>query len=135
MPVKLTNLETVSSDVAQKLEAIGLVTTDDYLPQAATPILRRRFADLAGLDDAAALRLARLADLCRITGLIEPHTVLLDAVGAGNVRLLRDHDASLLVKALRRKNVELQLVRSVPPESTIARWVTDANSLPLVFEE
>jgi hypothetical protein len=67
--------------------------------------------------------------------LIEPHALLLEAVGAGNVRLLREQDASLLVKALRRKNVELQLVRSVPPESTIARWVADANALPLVLAD
>lgn len=113
---------------------MGIATTDDYLPQAASATSRKRLAELAGLDDDTLLRLARIADLCRILGLIEPHTLLLEAVGAGNVRLLREQDATLLVKALRRKNVELQLVRSVPPESIIARWVTDAKSLPLVLE-
>lgn len=133
MALKVTNLESVPSDAAEKLEAIGIATTDDLLPQAATAASRQRLADLAGLDSATVHRLARVADLCRIVGLIELHALLLDAVGAGDVRLLRDQDASLLVKALRRKNVELQLVRSVPPESTIARWVGDARALPLVL--
>jgi hypothetical protein len=135
MPVKVINLESVPSDAAGKLEAIGVGTTDELLPQAASATSRQRLADLAGLETAAVLRLARIADLCRIVGLIEPHTLLLDAVGVGNVRLLRDQDASLLVKALRRKNVELQLVRSVPPESTIARWVDDAKALPIVLDD
>ena len=133
--MKVINLESVPSGASQKLESIGLVTTDELLPQAATAASRQRLSDLTGLDGTAVLRLARTADLCRIAGLIEPHTLLLEAVGAGNVRLLREQDASLLVKALRRKNVELQLVRSVPPESTIARWVGDAKALPLVLEE
>lgn len=135
MAVKVINLESVPPDAAEKLESIGIATTDELLPQAAIAPSRQRLADLAGLESAAVLRLARIADLCRIVGLIELHALLLDAVGAGNVRLLRDQDASLLVKALRRKNVELQLVRSVPPESTIARWVGDAKALPLVLED
>lgn len=135
MPVKLSNLESVPSDVAEKLETMGIGTTDDLLPLAATATLRQRLADLTAGESTAVLRLARVADLSRITGLIEPHALLLEAVGAGNVRLLREQDASLLVKALRRKNVELQLVRSVPPESTIARWVADANALPLALED
>jgi len=135
MPVKVINLESVPPDASQKLESMGLVTTDELLPQAATAASRQHLADLTGLECTAVLRLARIADLCRITGLIEPHTLLLQAVGAGTVRLLRDQDASLLVKALRRQNVDLQLVRSVPPESTIARWVGDAKALPLMLEE
>ena len=135
MAVKLINLESVPSDATQKLESMGLVSTDELLFQAATAASRQRLSDLTGLEGTAILRLACIADLCRIVGLIEPHTLLLEAVGVGNVRLLRDQDASLLVKALRRKNVELQLVRSVPPESIIARWVGDAKALPLVLEE
>ena len=87
-----------------------------------------------GLDEAVVIRLARLADLARIAGLIEPHVVLLEALGVEGVSTLREQDPSLLVKALRRKNVELQLVRSVPPESTIARWISDAKALPAVLE-
>jgi len=47
---------------------------------------------------------------------------------------LTQQDATALIKAMRRKNVELTLVRSVPPESTVGRWIGDAKALPTVFE-
>jgi hypothetical protein len=135
MVLKLANLESLASGDIGRLEAEGLTDTDNLLLRASTRDKRRQLADHLGLDDVLISRLARMADLARIVGLIEPHVLLLEALGVSSVRMLRKQNPGLLVKALRRRNVELTLVRSVPPESTIARWVADAQALPLVLED
>ena len=135
MALKLANLETLAPDNVKRLEVLGISNTDDLLLQSSTKKQREALAARSGLDDSVVLRLARIADLARIVGLIEPHVLLLDPLGVTCVRLLAEQDPSLLVKALRRKNVELQLVRSVPPESTVARWIADAKALPGMLDD
>ena len=134
MGLRLANLETLAADDIGRLEALGFSNTDDFLLLTSTKDRRAELAVRAGLDEAVVIRIGRLADLARVAGLIEPHVVLLEALGVEGVSTLREQDPSLLVKALRRKNVELQLVRSVPPESTIARWIGDAKALPAILE-
>jgi hypothetical protein len=135
MVLKLANFESLAPNDIGRLEVQGIVDTDGFLLQASSRELRRQLSARSGLDETLVARLARAADLARILGLIEPHVLLLEALGVGNVRTLRAQDPALLVKALRRKNVELTLVRSVPPESIIARWVSDASALPLILED
>ena len=135
MGLKLRNLETLEPDTVARLEALEILNTDDLLLQSGSSEKRRELAARSGLNEAVVLKLARMADLARIVGLIEPHTLLLAALTVSNARTLAKQDPSLLVKALRRKNVELQLVRSVPPESIIVRWVADANGLPDILDD
>lgn len=135
MAVKLANFETLAPGDVGRLEALGIANTDELLVQSSTREKRHELAARANLDEAIILKLARIADLTRIAGLIEPHALLLAALGIANARALMEQDPVLLVKALRRKNVELQLVRSVPPESIIARWVADAKALPNVLDD
>jgi hypothetical protein len=66
----------------------------------------------------------------RIAGINEPHTLLLDALNIRSVADLAAQDATALIKAMRRKNVEILVVRGMPPESTVARWISDAKALP-----
>ena len=134
MALKLSNLESFDPSEIEKLRSCGISTTDDVVRQAASRESRRRLAKHAGVAEASLLRLARAADLLRIAGINEAHTRLLDALGAGCVEDLRLQDAAVLIKAMRRKNVELTLVRSVPPESNLARWIADANAVPIVLE-
>ena len=135
MALKLANLETLAPGDAGRLEALGILNTDDFLLHASIKEKREELAARSGLDEAVVLKLARLSDLARIVGLIEPHVHLLEALGIASARTLAGQDPAQLVKALRRKNVELQLVRSVPPESIIARWVADARLLPNILDD
>ncbi len=134
MALKLANLELFDPADIKVLEAAGIATADDLVLQASGREQRNLLALRSGVSSAALLKLARMADLLRIAGINEAHTQLLDSLNVGSVAELKRQDASLLTKALRRKNVELTLVRSVPPESIVARWISDANSLPLVLE-
>jgi len=134
MAFKLANLESLAPADLAALERSGVATTDDLLRHAAERVARGDLAGRSGVSDTTLLRLIRMADLMRIAGINEAHTQLLDALGVGSVCELRQQDATALIKAMRRKNVELTLVRSVPPESTVGRWIGDAKALPPVFE-
>lgn len=134
MAFKLANLESFAPADIAALERSGVVTTDDVLQQAAGRAGRRTLGERSGVAEMTLIRLIRLADLMRISGINEAHTQLLDALAAGSVSELGRHDSALLIKAMRRKNVELTLVRSVPPESTVARWISDAKALPPIIE-
>ena len=134
MAFKLANLELFPPDDVASLLSVGVATADDLLRQAAIGDQRGALVRLSGVTPETLVRLVRMADLMRIPGINEAHTQLLDALGAGSIVDLGRQTAPTLIKAMRRKNVELTLVRSVPPESTVARWIAEARSLPIVLE-
>jgi hypothetical protein len=134
MAFKLANLETISPSEIEMLRSVGVATADDLIEHAAGRMERRDLALRSGVIEATLLRLVRMADLMRILGINEAHTQLLAALDVGSAADLSRQDSALLIKAMRRKNVELTLVRSVPPESNVAKWISDAKALPLVVE-
>jgi len=128
--VKIANLESITPDETARLEAANVGTTDDLLGRAATAETLAGLAARTGMDPQVIARLFRMADLMRIAGINEPHTLLLDALNIRSAAELAAQDATALIKAMRRKNVEILVVRGVPPESTVARWISDAKALP-----
>lgn len=134
MAFKLAYLESFAPEDIAALERSGITTTDDVLQHAAGRDARGDLAARSAVSETTLLRLIRMADLMRISGINEAHTQLLDALAAGSVSELGRQDSALLIKAMRRKNVELTLVRSVPPESTVARWISDAKALPPIID-
>jgi len=128
--VKIANLESITPDETARLEAANVGTTDDLLGRAATAETLAGLAARTGMAPQVIARLFRMADLMRIAGINEPHTLLLDALNIRSAAELAAQDATALIKAMRRKNVEILVVRGVPPESTVARWISDAKALP-----
>ncbi len=129
MGVKIAYLESISPDEIAALEDAGARSTDDLLGRLADPAVRDAFEARTGIAPDTLQRLGGMADLMRITGIAEPHTLLLDALNIGSVAALAGQDATALIKAMRRKNVEILVVRGMPPESTVARWINDAKAL------
>ena len=134
MSFKLANLESITPAEIEMLQLAGVATTDELVQHAAGRVARRNLAVRSGVIEATLLRLVRMADLMRIPGINEAHTQLLAALDVGSVADLSGKDSALLIKAMRRKNVELTLVRSVPPESNVAKWISVAKALPLIVE-
>ena len=116
MAIKLVNLESLMPDDAARLAALEIRDSDELLRRACEREARRRLAQSSGVSEPELLRLARIGDFARIVGVLEAHVLLLEALAIVSMAELRGQDPTHLVKALRRKNVELTLVRSVPPE-------------------
>ena len=133
MGVKLAYLELFDAADVERLEVAGIKTSDDLLARAAARDPRAALVARTGVAEATLMRLLRMSDLMRVAGINEPLTQLLDVMGVGTVDALARQDAAVLIKQMRRKNVEILVVRGMPPESTVARWIVDAKALPVVI--
>lgn len=121
---------------AQKLRAFRIRTTTRYLEKAKTPRGRKALADLMEISASEILRLANKADLMRIKGIGDDYTELLFAAGVDTVRELRLRKPSQLAQKMVVANETAatkgkKLVRLLPSEKTIQRWIEQAKTLPL----
>ena len=76
------------------------------------------------------LRFANLADKLRVKGLGTGYAELLCRVGVDTVRELKYRNPAKLAAAMREENDKRKLVRLVPTEKAVGRWVAAAKSLP-----
>jgi hypothetical protein len=129
MGTKLSNLEAIPAADIEKLQAAGLTTTDEVLARAAAKSDRAALAAASGVSESVLNQLVCTADLMRIAGVGEPHTLLLAALDIPTAADLATREALPTLKLMRRKNVELMIARAMPPESTVARWIDDAGKL------
>ena len=134
MPAQLANLESVDRAAVEKLAAAGIVSTADLLDSVAGRSDRAALVAEAGMEQVAFDRLLAMADLMRVSGISEPHAQLLAVLDTPTAGALAAREAPILIKQMRRKNVELLLARSMPPESTVARWIEDARKLPPIAD-
>jgi hypothetical protein len=130
MPALLANLESFDSADIEKLTGAGFMSTTDLVDRTPGPAERDALAAGIGVDRTALERLFAMADLMRVSGISEPHAQLLAALDTPTAAALAGREAPVLIKQMRRKNVEILVVRGMPPESTVARWIDDARKLP-----
>jgi predicted flap endonuclease-1-like 5' DNA nuclease len=72
-----------------------------------------------------------MADKMRIKGIGEEYADLLHAAGVDTVKELKYRNPCNLAKAMASANAKRKLVRLLPSEKTIGRWIEDAKKLPL----
>ena len=67
----------------------------------------------------------------RIKGIGEDYAKLLQAVGVDTVKELKYRNVAKLASAMREANKKNKLVRLLPSERRVQRWVDQAKQLPL----
>jgi hypothetical protein len=67
----------------------------------------------------------------RIKGMGKGYVCLLREVGVDTVRELKYRNPANLAKAMADANKRKKLVRFLPPEKLVVRWVEHAKKLPL----
>lgn len=131
MNYSISDIDGVSLVVAERLRAQRIRTTAKLLEAAKNPKGRKLLAEKIGLEPAKILKLTNMADLMRIKGVGEEHTELLEAAGVDTVRALKFRNPRNLAKAMAEANKTRRLVRAVPSEQMIVKWITQAKSLPM----
>jgi predicted flap endonuclease-1-like 5' DNA nuclease len=129
MPYPIKELDGLDADELRKLKSLGIRTTDRLLEEARSPRGRSLLAAKTGFDKARILGLANAADRMRIKGMGKGYSGLLQAVGVDTVRELKYRNPSNLAKAMDEINRKRKLVRFLPSEKLIARWVEQAKAL------
>ncbi len=84
----------------------------------------------AGVSEKVLLRCVNMCDLFRIKGVGEEYADLLEAAGVDTVRELAQRNAANLTTKMAEVNSKKKLVRKVPSEKDVTKWVSQAKSLP-----
>ena len=127
----LTDIEGIEADTAAKLKSAGIRTTGKLLEAARNASGRRVLSEQTGFDEKRILCWANMADKMRIKGVGEEYAELLHAAGVDTVKDLKYRNPANLAKAMAAANSKRKLVRLLPSEKAVLRWIEHAKKLPL----
>jgi hypothetical protein len=128
--ISLKKLDVLGQPAIDRLKSVGIRTSDKLLEAARTAKGRKMLHEKTGIDPEHLLRFANLADKMRVRGLSTKYAELLCHVGVETVRELKYRNPANLAAAMRKENYKRKLVRLVPTEKAVGRWVEHAKKLP-----
>jgi predicted flap endonuclease-1-like 5' DNA nuclease len=132
MAYPITDIRGIGTDIAAILKKEGIRTTISLLRAAKTPKQRLKIAVKTGTDSKEVLDWATAADRMRVRGVGWEYAHLLAAAGVRTVSDLKLRNPQNLVKKIGEAN-RGGLVRVVPKEKTVERWIESAKKLqPLI---
>jgi len=131
MSYPLTHIEGLDVEEVKSLKALGIRSTDRLLEEAKSPRGRKLLAVKTGISERQLLMAANAADHLRIKGMGPGYVNLLREIGVNTVRDLRVRKPENLVARMVDANRKRKLVRLLPSEKLVVRWVENAKKLPL----
>ena len=131
MSYSINDIAGIGPDYAERLRAVGIRTTARLLDAARNPKGRKQLAAKTGLDEKRILGWANLADRMRIKGVGEDYAGLLQAAGVDTVKELKYRNPAKLARAIAEANAKRKLVRVLPSDQAIQRWIDQAKRLQL----
>ena len=129
MAYKVERIEGIGSVYAEKLNAVGIKTTDELLAKCATPKGRKELEEATGISGAFLLTWANHADLMRINGVAGQFSELLEAVGVDTVNELKLRVPANLKAKMDEVNAMKNLVKRVPSLPEIEKMIAQAKEL------
>jgi hypothetical protein len=130
MSYPLTDIEGIDSNIATLLKSVGIRSSDALLQAAGTARGRKLLASKTGISEKQLLLWANLADCMRIPGVSREYADLLHKAGVDTVKELKYRNPGNLVSAMAQANKASKLVRVLPSEKRVVRWIDDAKKLP-----
>ena len=131
---KIELIEGVGEAYRTKLNEVGIISAEQYLEACKTKKDRKILAEKTGIADELILRWTNHADLFRIKGISGQYAELLEAAGWDTVKELAQRIPENLTAAMEKVNEERHLVRLVPYQKMVAKWVDQAKQLSRVVE-
>ena len=133
MAYKIEQIEGIGEVYAEKLNAVGIATTEDLLEKCAKKSGRDKVAEETGISGKLILRWTNHADLMRINGVAGQFAELLEAAGVDTVKEFRHRVAANLQPKMVEVNEQKNLCNRVPAVSEIERMIEQAKELePLI---
>ncbi len=131
MSYPITDIEGIDGEVAATLKSVGIRSTDRLLEKARDVKGRKELAEKTGFNEKQLLCWANGADRMRIKGVSREYGELLQAAGVDTVKELKYRNPANLVGAMAEANRKRKLVRVLPSEKLVCRWIEHARKLPL----
>ena len=129
----IDTIEGIGHRQATSLRKARIRTVEALLKKGSTRKGRRDIAAATGISERLILEWVNRADLMRVRGVGEEYSDLLEAAGVDTVRELRRRNPGNLLVSMVEVNNKKRLVRRLPTESMVGRWVEHARELdPIV---
>ena len=128
MSYPITDIEGIDGDVAAVLN--GRDPIDRWSSRPRT-VKGRKILSENRFRRETPLCWANVADRMRIKGISKEYAELLQAAGVDTVKELKYRNPSNLAKAMADANKKRRLVRLLPSEKVVKRWIENAKLLPL----
>ncbi len=133
--MNIVDVEGIGPVNAQKLAAIGILTTDDLLDNGAKPGGRDRIAAGTGISERLVLEWVNNVDLMRVPGVGPQYSDLLEAAGVDSPAELAQRNPVNLAVTIQEVIAERPgIVRRTPSEADVAAWVEAARALDKIVE-
>jgi predicted flap endonuclease-1-like 5' DNA nuclease len=132
MAYPISDIRGIGPDTAAILKSEGIRTTIGLLRSAKTPKQRLKLAEKVGTDKERVLDWVTTADRMRVKGVGSEYSELLRIAGVKTVNELKFRNPQHLVERMKEVN-KRKLVRLLPKEQTVERWIESAKKLPLLI--
>src|SRR6056297_2318163 len=127
---KLSVIEGIGPAYEEKLKEFGVNSIESLLEICVDKKGRKELAVKVDLSEKLILKWANHADLMRIKGVGGEYAELLEASGVDTIPELAQRNPENLYKKIVEINDKKELVRKLPTEKQVQRWVKEADSLP-----
>ena len=131
---RIINIEGIGKTFAEKLNAVGIKTTEGLLEACYSRKARAEMAERTGISEKLILEWVTLADLFRVKGVGEQFSDLLEEAGVDTVAELAQRNPENLYTKIVQVNGEKNLVNRVPHLSEVQSRVEQARTMPRKVE-
>lgn len=131
MSYPVTDIEGIDDEAVSVLKSVGIRSTGSLLEAASTVKGRKTLSIKTGFGEKQLLCWANVADRMRIRGISKEYACLLQAAGVDTVKELKFRNPGNLAKSIAEANRKRKMVRLLPSQKVIERWIEHAKSLPL----
>ena len=128
----IVKIEGIGPAYREKLVAYGIKTVESLLKHGASSAGRSKIAAGTAIAEGLILEWVNHADLWRIKGVSEEYSDLLEEAGVDTVVELAQRVPQNLFKKMAEVNSQKHLVRRLPSEKQVEKWVAQAKMLPRV---
>jgi predicted flap endonuclease-1-like 5' DNA nuclease len=133
--VSVIDVEGIGSAYAEKLSAVGIVSTDQLLTTGATRKGREDLAEASGISEHLILAWVNKVDLMRVPGVGPQYSDLLELAGVDSPAELARRNAANLAETVQEVVAERPgTVRRIASEAEVAEWIEAAKTMPKVVE-
>ena len=133
MSYPITDIDGIDGEAAARLKSAGIRSTGKLLESARTLRGRKELAGKTGFDEKQLLCWANVADRMRIKGVNRDYSQLLQAAGVDTVKELKYRNPANLAKRMADVNKRIKLVRALPSEKVVLRWIETAKKLSIII--
>lgn len=128
--MKIEQVEGIGPSYAEKLRAAEVSDTDTLLEIGCSKKGRQGLAQKTSISESQILKWVNMVDLCRIKGVGEEYSELLECAGVDTVKELRNRNAENLSAKMTEVNEQKKLTRRTPSQKEVEDWVAQAKTLP-----